>query len=105
MEQSSYILTTIILNVVTLTLWVWQAVIKVQEKRPWHSYGCICYAVSYAMFIWVNMDVYKLSGDPLVINNVMKVYFGYMFQLAATISFLIFTYTKDHAKLAPKNVN
>jgi len=95
MEQSSYILTTIILNVVIICGWIWLGVVKYQERRAWHTYACLVYAAAYCVLVWINFGVYEVKSDPLIAANYLKVYFAYLLQVGAVVSFILNSYTKD----------
>jgi hypothetical protein len=93
--ESSNLAVTVALSVLTMAGWVWLAVIKWQEKRTWHTWGCLIYGVSYLMLVLINTMSFKLQ-TPLPVRMATTIYAVTIIQLGAVISFIFNSYMRDH---------
>lgn len=98
MTQDQYLIVIVILTIVNLVLWCWLAVIKYQESRSWHSYGCLIYAITYFLLAYRNISAQEHLKIIIDSNYLLISYFAYLGQIGACISFILNSYTKDHVK-------
>lgn len=87
---SSYIITTIVVNVLIFAGWIWLTVMRYQEGRGYYAYGTIVYSATYGLLVWRNLHHALLYTSHLDDFEIMLTYFIYVSQLAATITFIVY---------------